>query len=71
MGFVSEKGGNCVTTGWCRDWSEAVVVLAGQEGKGEPARGRSPRRGEEVEPTLTRFCAEFFRAEWQNDGYAH
>ena len=51
----SQKGGNYVTTGWCRDWSEAVVVLAGQEGKGEPARGRSPRRGEEVEPTLTCF----------------
>ena len=31
-----------------------MFVVAGLEGKGEPAEGRSPRRGEE--PTLTRFA---------------
>ena len=56
MGFVPEKGGNYVMSGWFRDWTEVMVVVAGPggEGKGEPARGKSPRHGEEVEPTLTR-----------------
>ena len=40
MGFLSEKGGNYVTSGWFRDWTKVVVVVAGRgrERKGEPAK---------------------------------
>ena len=56
---MSEKGGNYVTSGWFRDWMKVVVVVAGREGRASlPLEDHHdiPGRGEEVEPTLTRFA---------------
>ena len=59
--FISEKGGNYVTSSCLCDWTKVVVVVAGREGKGKPAWRRSPQAG----ATHTYFiCKHSEQLEW-------